>query len=41
MIKNKEKLNQEMTELLAIIKMYQKAFPDNDAFKSSGKKKDK
>lgn len=41
MIQSKDKLNQEMSELLAIIKMYQEAFPDNPAFQQIGKKKDR
>jgi hypothetical protein len=41
MIQSKEKLNQEMAEQTAIIKMYQEAFPDNPAFTAAGKKKDR
>jgi hypothetical protein len=41
MIGSKAVLENEIAEQLAIIKMYQEAFPDNPAFQQTGKKSDK
>lgn len=41
MLEHKDGLIQEMKELENTLKMYKEAFPDNPAFATGGKKKEK
>jgi hypothetical protein len=41
MVKSKDSIKEEMSELQGIIKMYQEAFPENPVWQQIGGKKEK